>query len=129
MICGACHAGMAQGRLMRSGRVRGFTLIELMITVAIIAIIVAIAVPSYQDSVRKSRRGQVKADITELAQRAERFHSVNNSYVGFWASIPAAAARVAQPYAAIFAQMSTSLTGFMVFPVGVMPVESPLPQT
>jgi len=70
--------------------VRGFTLIELMITVAIIAIIVAIAVPSYQDSVRKSRRGQVKADITELAQRAERFHSVNNSYVGFWASIPAA---------------------------------------
>ncbi|MCW5566993.1 MAG: prepilin-type N-terminal cleavage/methylation domain-containing protein, partial [Dokdonella sp.] len=54
---------------MRSGRVRGFTLIELMITVAIIAIIVAIAVPSYQDSVRKSRRGQVKADITELAQR------------------------------------------------------------
>lgn len=46
-----------------------------------------------------------------------------------WTSIPAAAARVAQPYAAIFAQMSTSLTGFMVFPVGVMPVESPLPQT
>jgi type IV pilus assembly protein PilE len=69
--------------------VRGFTLIELMIVVAVIAILAAIAYPSYQDAVRKSRRGQAKADLVELAQRAERFHTVNNTYAGFWATVQA----------------------------------------
>lgn len=67
---------------------RGFTLIELMIAVAIVAILASIAYPAYDDSVRKSRRGQAKADMAELAQRAERWHTVNNTYVGFWASVP-----------------------------------------
>lgn len=61
----------------------GFTLIELMIVVAVVAILAAIALPNYQESVRKGRRGQAKADLVELAQRAERFHTVNNTYVGF----------------------------------------------
>jgi len=73
---------------MRRRRSGGFTLIELMIAVAIVAILVSIAYPAYDDSVRKSRRGQVKADMAELAQRAERWHTVNNTYVGFWASVP-----------------------------------------
>lgn len=63
----------------------GFTLIELMIVVAVIAILAAIAYPSYQDSVRKGKRGQAKVDMVELAQRYERFHTVNNTYLGFWA--------------------------------------------
>ena len=66
---------------MRSSR--GFTLIELMIVVAVVAIIAAIAIPNYSESVRKSRRAQAKADITEYAQMAERFHTINNTYVGF----------------------------------------------
>lgn len=70
-------------------RARGFTLIELMIVVAVVAVLAAIAIPSYQDQVRKSRRGQAKADLVELAQRAERFHTVNNSYAGFWATVEA----------------------------------------
>jgi len=64
-------------------RIRGFTLIELMVVVAIVGILVGIALPSYQDSVRKGRRGQAKSDLVELAQRAERYRTVNNSYVGF----------------------------------------------
>jgi len=62
--------------------IRGFTLIELMVVVAIIGILVGIAVPTYQDSVRKSRRGQAKADLAEVAQAMERYYTVNNTYVG-----------------------------------------------
>ena len=62
---------------------RGFTLIELMIVVVVIAVLAAIAYPSYQEYVRKARRTQAKADIVEYMQLAERYHTVNNSYVGF----------------------------------------------
>ena len=62
---------------------RGFTLIELMIVVAVVAILAAIAVPSYQEQVRKARRAQAKADVVEYVQMAERFFTVNNTYVGF----------------------------------------------
>lgn len=68
---------------MTGGKARGFTLIELMVAVAVVAILVSIALPSYNDAVRKSRRGQAKADITEYAQQAERYHTVQNTYVGF----------------------------------------------
>lgn len=71
----------------RPDAVRGFTLIELMVVVAVVAILVAIAVPSYSDAVRKSKRGQAKADLVELAQRAERFRTINGKYDGFWATV------------------------------------------
>lgn len=61
---------------------RGFTLMELMVVVAIVGILVGIAVPTYQDSVRKSRRGQAKADLVEVAQAMERYYTSNNTYVG-----------------------------------------------
>ncbi len=68
--------------LQRRG-VAGFTLIELMIVVAVVAVLAAIAYPSYQDALRKSRRGQAKADLVEYVAQAERFRTVNNTYVGF----------------------------------------------
>lgn len=69
---------------MASSRmVGGFTLIELVITIAIVAILAAIAVPAYTDQMRKARRGQAKADLVEYAQMAERWHTVNNTYVGW----------------------------------------------
>ncbi len=52
---------------------KGFTLIELMITVAIIAIIAAIAYPSYQEQVRETRRSNAQADLLELVSYMERF--------------------------------------------------------
>ena len=65
------------------GLASGFTLIELMTVVAIIGILVAIALPSYNDSVRKGKRGQAKSDLVEIAQRAERYRTVQGSYDGF----------------------------------------------
>ncbi len=59
---------------------RGFTLIELMIVVAVIAILAAIAYPSYQDSVRKSRRADAKAALLDLAQFMERNYTTANRY-------------------------------------------------
>lgn len=71
------------GTMMGRGRSHGFTLVELMIVVAIIAILAAIAYPSYNEHVRKTRRGEAKADLVEYAALAERFHTTNNSYVDF----------------------------------------------
>ena len=67
----------------KARKVKGFTLIELMIVVAIVAILAAVAYPSYTNQVRKSRRAQAKADLVELAQQAERYHTVNNSFADF----------------------------------------------
>jgi type IV pilus assembly protein PilE len=58
----------------------GFTLIELMITVAIIGILVSIAYPSYQDSIMKSRRVDAQGALMGFANAMERFYTVNNTY-------------------------------------------------
>ena len=63
--------------------VRGFTLIELMVVVAIVALLAAVALPSYQEQIRKNRRAQAKADVVEYLQTAERYFTANNTYVGY----------------------------------------------
>ena len=65
---------------LSSRRIGGFTLIELMVTVVVLAIIVGIAVPSYQQQVRKSRRADARNAVLDLAGREERFLSISNSY-------------------------------------------------
>ena len=62
------------------GHHHGFTLLELMIVVAIVGILAAIAVPSYQKYVMQSRRTDAKNAVLDLASREERFFSVNNTY-------------------------------------------------
>lgn len=63
-------------------RPSGFTLTELLIAVAVVGILAAIALPSYQESVRKSRRSDAKAALSNAAQALERFYTERNTYVG-----------------------------------------------
>lgn len=60
----------------------GFTLIELMVTVAIVGILASIAYPSYQESVMKSRRADAKGALLGLANAMERHFTETNSYLG-----------------------------------------------
>jgi len=59
---------------------KGFTLIEMMIVVAIIGIIGAIAYPSYDSYMKKSRRSDAKIALAEMADKQERFYLQNNMY-------------------------------------------------
>ncbi len=58
----------------------GFTLIELMIVVAIVGILMSIAYPSYQESVAKSRRSDATGALLVFANAMERHFTVNNTY-------------------------------------------------
>jgi len=65
---------------VNSQPILGFTLIELMVTVAIIGILASIAYPSYIDQVRKTRRANAQSDLVELASFMERYYTENFSY-------------------------------------------------
>jgi type IV pilus assembly protein PilE len=58
----------------------GFTLIELMVTVAIVTILATIAVASYSSQIQKSRRTEAKSALLDLAGREERLFSTSNAY-------------------------------------------------
>lgn len=59
---------------------RGFTLIEVMITVAIVGILAAVAYPSYREYVDRSRRSEAQGILAEAAQWMERFYAENYRY-------------------------------------------------
>ncbi|OGB34489.1 MAG: hypothetical protein A3F78_20250 [Burkholderiales bacterium RIFCSPLOWO2_12_FULL_61_40] len=62
-------------------KLRGFTLIELMITVVIVGILSAIAIPSYTQHVLRGNRAEAKNTLLALAQRLEQNYTLSGSYV------------------------------------------------
>lgn len=58
----------------------GFTLIELMIVVAIIGILAAIAYPSYQEYVKKTKRVEAQSELVDIASRLQRYKVTNFHY-------------------------------------------------
>ena len=81
-------------------RTGGFTLIELLVAVAIVGILMAVAIGSYDFAMVKTRRGAAKACIASGAQYMERYHTLNFSYED--ASLPACSSDVTDYYAVGF---------------------------
>ena len=65
---------------MKHTKSRGFSLIELLIVIVVLGTLTTLAVSSYQESVRKTRRAKAKADLLELAQLIERNFTESNRF-------------------------------------------------
>lgn len=77
-----CTATSVRGHC-RVAAQRGFTLLELMIVVVVVAILATVVLPSYQSYVLKARRADAKAALTTVAQLLERFATENASNGGY----------------------------------------------
>ncbi len=75
------HGGSAS-QTCYSQRNGGFTLIELMIVVAVMGILLSIALPSYQEYVRRSVRAQAQGCVAQIGQAFERRYTTALSYAG-----------------------------------------------
>lgn len=77
---------------------RGFTLIEMMIVVAVVGLLATIAYPSYQDYVLKGRRAEARTALLELMQQQERYMTQRGTYLVFsntnGVTVPADAATI-----------------------------------
>lgn len=61
---------------------RGLTLVELLITIAVISILAAIGYPAYTSYTHKARRTEATGALLDFATRMERYYADNNSYAG-----------------------------------------------
>jgi type IV pilus assembly protein PilE len=60
--------------------IKGFTLIEVMITVAIVAILASIALPSYTSYIARAKRADARTQLLQAAQFMQRFYAANDQY-------------------------------------------------
>jgi type IV pilus assembly protein PilE len=71
-----------------SAEYQGFSFIELMVVLLILAILATIVFPSYFDSIRKAKRAEGRAALVQLMQQQERYYSQHASYAEFSSLAP-----------------------------------------
>jgi len=98
----------------RSAATSGFTLIELMVSVAIIAILSAVAIPQYKDYVNRGRIPDATSGLATKQVQAEQFFQDNRTYSG----APACTADTTSSKYFTFSCSSASATGFVLRAVG-----------
>ena len=101
-----------------SARLSGFTLIELMVTVAIVAILASVALPAYTSYIARARRADARTQLVQAAQFMQRFYAANDQYVqdrtgnnvlGFSVGMPDNLRRSPSDGTAVY-QLNTSIT-------------------
>ena len=102
----------------------GFTLIELMIVVAIIGILAAIAYPSYTEYVKRTRRAEIAGLLSEVTQSLERFYSRNGQYSDIAAAGGTAAATVTVPTGNGFYTITADRSNAQAFTLTAAPISS-----
>lgn len=101
---------------MRRSRATGFTLIELMIVVAVIAILAAIAIPSYLEQSRKGRRADAMRAVGEYQLALERWRAENPTYGACPSGVTCSGTRPSLPTSDYYtiSESGVSATGYTI---------------
>src|SRR3972149_8900637 len=106
-------------RTMRKDREKGFTLIELMIVVAILGILAAIAIPNFMRFQAKSKQSEAKTNLGGIGTTAEAYRSETDTYVASWAQlgwVPQGTTRYAYYYSGEDNAEAVTVTGALAAP-------------
>lgn len=110
-------------------RANGFSLIELMIVVVIVAILAAVAIPSYRQYVVRSHRIDAQRALLEVAGRQERYFYSNNAYADTLAKLSATSSMAGDYYAISIPSASSTDFTATATAVGIQQRDDSLCQT